>query len=331
MRIPKYPNMKLRHYLLLIFLLNFAVVKNAFSQENAQFSLFPFQQLYWNPATAAADGKTRVQIHNRWQWSGYQATLDNGGGPTSFVASAQVPLNFIKSAVGVHYVSNRLGASGNQEVQLSFARRFRIRENTLAIGARVGLYNRFIDYNLLRARDANDPLIGSGRVGQSQPDFAVGAYYDATNYFVGISVNHLNSAQFSLGTMATNPLKSNLYINAGYKWEPAYGWEIQPMVLFKSGLDFNLTPASVEGGVLVTYDEHFFGGVTYRSQDAVIGLFGINLLPSRALRLAGSYDLVTGFKDAKSPVSYEILLSYAMPAITLGGKKKIVRTPRFRH
>ena len=58
---------------------------------------------------------------------------------------------------------------------------------------------------------------------------------------------------------------------------------------------------------------------------------GINLLSNRALKIAFATDLVTGNKDAKSPISYEALLSYTLPAPSLGGKKKIVRTPRFRH
>ena len=122
-------DMKIRYNLVLMTLLNIAFVNDAMAQQDAQFSLFPFQQLYWNPATAAADGQTHLQIHNRWQWSGYQPTLDDGGAPTTLVVSAQVPLTFIKSAVGVHYVSDRIGASGNQEVQLSFARRFKVGDN----------------------------------------------------------------------------------------------------------------------------------------------------------------------------------------------------------
>ncbi len=305
---------------------------SANAQQDAQFSLFPFQQLYWNPAATASDGLTRLQIHNRWQWAGYQATFDDGGAPTTLVVSAQVPLNFIKSAVGLHYVKDKLGASGNQEVQLSYSKRLKIGDNSLSIGVRAGFYSRFIDYSVLRPRDTGDPLIGTGRVSQTQPDLALGVYYDATSYYVGVSVNHLSQSKFQLGTnSATNPLKSNIYINAGYRWEPVYGLEIQPMVMIKSGIDFNLKTASVEGGVLATYNEHFFGGVTYRLQDAVIGMAGINLLADRSLRIALAGDLITGGKDAKSPVSYEAILSYSLPAPSIGGKKKIVRTPRFRY
>jgi type IX secretion system PorP/SprF family membrane protein len=318
-------------YTFILFLLLAMATSSIQAQQDAQFSLFPFNQIYWNPAATAADGMSRVQLQNRWQWTGYQGTFDDGGAPNTLVASVQVPLNFIKSAVGVHYVSDRLGAMGSQEVQLSYSYKLKLGENSLAIGARAGVYNRFIDYTILRPRDSGDPLIPTGRVAQSKPDFAIGAWYDATTYYVGVSVNHINQAQFPLGTdKGSNPLKPNLYITAGYKWEPLYALEIQPVVMLKTGTDFNLNAASVEGGVIVTYDERFFGGVTSRLQDSFIGILGANLLSNR-FRIAGSFDATSFFKDIKSPSSYEILLSYSLPAPNLGGKKTIVRTPRFRY
>ncbi len=301
------------------------------AQQDAQFSLFPYNQIYWNPAATANDGQTRLQLHNRWQWAGYQGTFDNGGAPTTFVASAQVPLNFIKSAVGVHYVSDKLGAMGSQEIQLSYAYKLKLGDNTLAIGARAGVYSRSIDYNVLRARDAGDPLIQTGRVAQSKPDLALGLWYNAESYYVGVSVNHLNQSQFSLGSdKATNLLKPNLYITAGYKWEPLYALEVQPIVMLKTGTDFNLKAASVEVGGIVTYNEWLFGGATYRLSDSAVGILGVNLVSNR-LRIAGAFDLTTFGKDIKSPQSYEILLSYALPAPNLGRKKTIIRTPRFSH
>ncbi len=301
------------------------------AQQDAQFSLFPYNQLYWNPAATANDGQTRLQLHNRWQWSGYQGTFDDGGAPNTLVASAQIPLNFIKSAVGVHYVSDKLGAMNSQEVQLSYAYKLKLGDNTLAIGARAGIYSRAIDYTILRARDAGDPLIGTGRVAQSKPDLALGLWYDAAAYYVGVSVNHLNQSQFSLGSdKATNTLKPNMYVTAGYRFEPLYALEVQPVVMLKTGTDFNLKAASVEAGFIATYDERFFGGITYRLSDSVVGILGANLVSNR-LRIALAFDATVIFQETKSPQSYEILLSYALPAPNLGGKKTIVRTPRFRY
>jgi type IX secretion system PorP/SprF family membrane protein len=300
------------------------------AQQDPHFSLFTFNQLYLNPATAGADGTTRFQIINRMQWQGYQTTTGDGGAPNTLIFSGSVPLNFIKSAVGVHYVNDRIGATGSQEVQFSYAYKLNINDNSLALGARVGFQNRYIDFNKLIAREPGDPLIPVGRLGQTQPDIALGAFYDATTFYIGASVNHLNQPKFSLSGDANNALAPNAYITAGYRLEPIYGLEIQPLVLVKTPLGFSSQTFSVEGGVLATWDEWIFGGVTYRLQDSYNIIAGINLLSNKALRIGGSVDLVGRSRNIKAPASYEVMLSYSLPALTKG-KKTPVRTPRFRY
>jgi len=300
----------------------------AHGQQDPQFTLFNFNQLYFNPATAGADGTTRFQLLHRIQWAGYQTTTGDPGAPNTLVFSGSAPLNFMKSAVGVHYVNDRIGVTGSQEFQLSNAYRIDINDNTLALGARVGLQNRYIDFSKLIAREAGDPLIPAGRVAQSQPDLALGAFYDAATYYIGVSVNHLNKPSFNYGTATgDSPLEPNIYVNAGYRWEPVYGLEIQPMLLLKSPVAFNAKTLSVEGGVMATWNELIFGGVTYRLQESYNIIGGVNW---KSLRLGLAADLTGIGRTAKAPASYEVMLSYALPAFSRG-KKTIVRTPRFRY
>jgi type IX secretion system PorP/SprF family membrane protein len=305
-------------------------VLTAHAQQDPQFSMFMFNQLYYNPAYAGAEGQSRIQLHNRWQYAGYQATFDDGGAPNTFVASANIPLAAIKSGVGVHFIKDQIGPAGNQEIQLSYAYQININDNTLSLGIRAGLYNRFIDFGKLRARDSGDPLIATGRIAQTQPDFAFGAMYDASTFYVGLSVNHLNQAKFPFGTAtATNNLSPNVYLTGGYRWEPVYELEIQPMAIVKSEAKFNAKTLSFEAGILGTYNEQYFAGLMYRWQDAGVVMIGTNLLDNR-LRVAASYDLILSQKDLKSPNSFEVLLSYVLPTIKVG-KKSIIRTPRFRY
>jgi type IX secretion system PorP/SprF family membrane protein len=303
-------------------------MRNLQAQQDAQFSLFNFNQLYFNPAMAGADGVTRFQLLNRLQWQGYQTSAGDAGAPNTLMFSAAAPLNFIKSAVGVHYVNDRLGAMGSQEFQLSYAYRLNINDNTLALGVRAGMMSRFIDFSKLNPREQGDPLIPTGRIAQSRPDIAVGAYYDTPSYYVGVSVNHLNRAAYDFtSSSAENALAPNAYVTAGYRWEPLYGLEVQPMILLKSPSAFSAQTLSLEGGVMATWNETFFGGFTYRMGDAYNVLFGIDW---RSFRLGGAIDLTGVGRTAKEPASYEILLSYSLPAPSLN-KKKIVRTPRFRY
>lgn len=323
--------MRYPRLLLLSILSWFGQLSYVQAQQDAQFSLFMYNQLYFNPAAAGADGTTRFQLLNRIQWQGYQTTSGDGGAPNTLVFSGSVPLNYIKSAIGINYVNDRIGAMGSQEVQLSYAYRMNINDNILSLGAKVGFQNRYIDFSKLISREPGDPLIPAGRLGVTKPDISLGVFYDASTFYVGASVSHINQPTFNLGGSTGNSiLAPTAYITAGYRWEPLYGLEIQPLILVKSLTDFSPRTMSVEGGVMATWDEWLFGGITYRVQDSYNIMAGINLLGNRALRLAGAVDLTGGGRGAKAPASYEVLLSYALPALTKG-KKTIVRTPRFRY
>ena len=59
------------------------------------------------------------------------------------------------------------------------------------------------------------------------------------------------------------------------------------------------------------------------------GLVGANLLGG-SMRIGYAIDVIIGGKNAKSPMSHEVLLSYSLAALR-AGKKSIVRTPRYRY
>ncbi len=296
----------------------------AFGQQPTQFSQFQLNQLYFNPAAAGADGATRLLLMHRSQYSGYQGTFDEGGAPTTQFFSASVPIKNL--GVGFTAYNDKIGALTNQSFQLAAAYRLALSNGTLALGGSVGMYRMALNYNLLRPNEPGDPLIATGVVGEIHPDVNVGVRYETSGYYVGVSVNHLLPSKYKLGTeQASNPLVPTYYVNGGVNLEVGYLFEVQPFVMAKS----DLASFSVEGGAMVTYNQRYWAGASYRAQDAIIVMGGINLLQNQSLRLSGAYDIVTGATSLKAPSSFEVLLSYRLPAPKLG-KKTIVRTPRFR-
>ncbi len=297
----------------------------AYAQQPPQFSQFQLNQLYFNPAAAGADGVTRLQVIHRTQYAGYQGTFDAGGAPSTQLFSASTAIkNF---GIGFTAFNDKIGAWSNQSFQLAGAYRFALANGNLAVGASAGLYRSAIDYNILRARDDGDLLIGTGVVGEIHPDVNLGVRYETAGYYVGFSANHLLNAKYKLGQdLATNPLVPTYYLNGGLNLEIGYLFEVQPFAIVKS--DFS-SPIAIEGGVMGTYNQRYWAGISYRNQDALIFMGGINLMANQSLRLSGAYDLVIGAPSLKTPTSYEVMLSYQLPAPKLG-KKTIVRTPRFR-
>jgi type IX secretion system PorP/SprF family membrane protein len=296
---------------------------SAFGQQPAQFSQFQLNQLYFNPANAGGGGVTQFQLLHRSQYAGYQGTFDNGGAPTTQFFSASAPIKNL--GIGVTFYNDKIGALSNQSFQVAAAYRLALTSGTLSIGASAGIYRAALNYNLLRPGEPGDPLIATGTVTESHPDVNLGMKYETEAYYVGVSVNHLLKSEYKLGSnQATNPLIPVYYLNGGLNLEIGYLVEIQPFVLFKS----DLSSSSIEGGAMVTYNQRYWLGGGYRQGDAFIVMGGVNLMQNQALRLSGAYDIVTGGTTVKSPSSFEVLLSYRLPAPKFG-KKTIVRTPRF--
>lgn len=298
------------------------------AQKEAQFSQFSFNQIFFNPATAGKGDQTRVGLVYRSQYAGYKPThIDQGGSPSSQLITASLPMgNF---GLGIYALNDIQGALGQQDLQISAAYKLSLPKGVLSIGARGGLVRQSMDYDRLRPEfpDIEDPAFRTGTVSEMKPDFSVGIHYESEQYYAGASVTHLNKPEFRLGTEEVlNPLANIYYFNAGAYLSLGYMLEVQPLILAK------IIPGTIsaEGGALVTYDQRFFGGVTYRQQDVIaIVHAGAYLLGDQSLRLSGAYDIVSKGNKAKAPSSFEVMLSYAFGR-QKGGQKSIIRTPRFR-
>lgn len=299
----------------------------AFAQRDAQFSLFSLNQLYLNPAAAGAGGVTRFQLMHRTQYAGYQGSnaRDDGGALSTQLFSFSMPIkNF---GIGFYGVNDRTGPMSYQDFKVSASYHVPMMGGNLQFGASAGLFRQSLDYGKLDPREEDDPLIQASNISQMNPDIAAGVRFENETFYLGASLNHLLQPKYTLGSdQATNPLKRTVYVNGGVNMELGYLLDLQPIVLVKT----DLSSVSVEGGATLTYNKRFWVGGTYRQQDAfAILMGGVYLLSDQSLRLSGAYDLVIGGKKAKSPSSFEVLLSYDLPSPKFG-KKTIVRTPRFR-
>ena len=314
-----------RKILVLIVLL--AVIKPVLGQQDPQFSQYMFNDLYNNPAYSGVMGVTNLSVLFRSQWTGYTGTYDEGGAPTSFIASFNTPIFRIRSGAGFYFVNDKIGPQNNIQFMGSYAYHLGVGNGKLSFGVRAGIFGQSIDFTQYRPVNIDDPLLLNGKESQYRPDMGVGIYYKAENYYGGVSLNHILKSQFDFGSDSLkNALENNMVINGGYRYELNYDIILTPTLLVKT--DF--VSYSFDISVLGTYREKFWGGLSYRQSEAIVALLGINLLKDKSLKLGYSFDYVIQAQKAKQATSHELLLSYNMPAVT-GGGKKIIRTPRFRH
>ena len=305
----------------------------ALAQQDPQFSLYMYNPLYYNPAAAGSEGVSRLQLTHRTQYLGYQPTVaSDGGAQSTQLLSFNMPLAKLKGGIGIYALNDKLGANINQAVQVSYAYRMALKNGTLALGVQAGLYNRGINYGeLFRPGEPGDPGIPTGLVSQAKPDFSAGVYYNTTDYWLGVSVTHLNAAKYSFITdRSTEPLDRTVNLTAGYRLGLGYAIDVQPSVLLQYTTAGGIGSSSLTANLIGTYDNRIWAGAGYRLGDAVMITGGINLMRNNALRVGYSLDLVAGGTQIKSLTSHEILVAYALPAPDVR-KKPIIRTPRFRY
>jgi len=320
------------YFLITLFTLGLGLQVSA--QQDAQFSQFMFNQLYLNPAIAGIDNRfTHFNLIHRRQWVGYSTTLDgDGGAPVSTVLSATMPINTIRSGVGIHILNDALGPITNNDIQLSYAYHHALNSGArLSLGMRGGFYNQTFDFGKLRPNEPNDPLIiGRGRESQFVPDFAVGIYYSAQKYFAGISANHLFQPSFEYGTtFAISPLERSYTMLGGGEVVLSPNLSMRPSAIVKTNLR---NVVSYEGALLFDVVRKYYAGASFRDLgpiSSVSMLIGASILKNNSMNIGYAFDYEITGAAAKAATSHELRIGYRIPA-----PKKTelfnIRTPRFR-
>jgi len=93
--------------LLLLFFISSSWV---YGQQDAQFSQYMFNTLFYNPAYAGVEGLTSIQLVARTQWTGFSTSFDGGGGnPNTQIVSFNAPILKFRSGFGLYVLNDKLG------------------------------------------------------------------------------------------------------------------------------------------------------------------------------------------------------------------------------
>lgn len=303
------------------------------AQQDAQFTQYMFNPLYYNPAFAGlAKGNTLTAIH-RSQWFGYDGTINSGGAPTTQMISYNGASGFWNGGLGFHVVNDNLGPSSNLEFQVSGSYFLDLPNGgSLSIGLRAGVFSSNIDFDEIVVVDPRDGFGNlSGKESQIRPDIGVGILYRNGNFFGGFSTNHLIQPEFDFGQdQIANQLLRHYYLTAGYDYVLTPEITITPTLLFRSiGFDAFSWDLSVVG----RFRDQLWAGVAYRQTESASILVGYNMLKDKSLALAYAVDVVLTERSSKEPTSQEVMLIYTFKTKNkvrnLG--RNIIRTPRYRY
>lgn len=303
------------------------------AQQDAQFTQYMFNPLYYNPAFAGlSKGNTLTAIH-RSQWFGYDGTINSGGAPSTQMISYNSTSNFWNGGLGFHVVNDNLGPSSNLEFQVSGSYFLDLPNGaSLSIGVKAGMFSSSIDFDEIVVVDPRDGVGNlSGKESQVRPDIGLGILYRNGNFFGGFSTNHVIQPKFDFGQdQIANQLLRHYYLTAGYDYALTPEITITPTFLLKS-IGFNAV--SWDLSVIGRFRDQLWGGVSYRQSESASAMVGYNVLKDKSLALAYAVDIILTERSSKEPTSQEVMLIYTFKTKNrvrnLG--RNIIRTPRYRY
>ena len=301
-----------------IFILILGVVSVTVSaQQDPQFSQNMFNKLANNPGFAGSRGNISTSVLHRSQWMGFG---DDGGAAAStqnFSIDAELP--FLYGGVGLNIVKDNIAEFSNLGLQASYAYRTELGIGQIGMGMSVGMYQSGINGGALKPAQSGDAAIPTGEVKGSSLDIGAGIYYNTQDVYVGLSSAHMTEPTVEWSDGQDFDLVRHYFLIAGYYHELNPVLSLNPSIYLKSDgatsqLDINTN---------LIYNNRMWGGVSYRLDEGLILLAGMNV--NDDLRFGIGYD-VTMVNPMSN--SLEIMLGYNFKIKTNKAVSKY-KNPRF--
>lgn len=262
----------------------------------------------YNPAILASYSEINLSGLHREQWIG----MPNAPQTTYFSANTPFVFDGKKYAAGIQFFNDNAGIFSTQNVNLQLAYKLSVYDADLFLGSNLGFVNQTIHGDSVRQitseyHDINGDLaIPKQSVSDLAPDVSIGGYYKYKKISLGLSISHLFSPELQLDDYVKSYIGRVLYFNGGYEMIlPNTRYILKPSFLFKS--DFVSMQTDISA--ILERDEKYWGGLSWRYQDAVVVFLGMNFLQGVTAGL--SYDISTTKIISNSAGSFEFFMRYS--------------------
>jgi type IX secretion system PorP/SprF family membrane protein len=304
------------------------------AQQRAQYSNFALNNYLQNPAITGIEDYTDIKLGFRNQWVGVE------GAPRTYYFSAHMPINKknvttqvntrmrngkkvktisqrkdnskghkIKPHQGLGFIaeSDKSGAISRTNLNLTYAYHLPVSRNVkVAAGAGAGILNYNINTLYLNLDNTSDGVLSSPALKNTQLDLTFGLWAYSQNFFGGISASQFVSKKrdFIKSLEANSGLQPHYFISGGYKVNVSGAFALVPSVLVKVAQP---SPLSVDINLKAVFQDRIYVGGTYRKEDALSAIAGVNIGPTLAMGYA--YDATTSELSPFSQGSHEVVLN----------------------
>lgn len=289
-----------------------------FAQQNKLLTHFIFDKMSVNPGATGvgmSDGICGTSIF-RNQWNRV------AGAPNSGLLNAEGNFSrYFNGGVGMSFYHDAIGNFRQNNLVLNYSYHLELGDGLMGIGLGLGMVSYGVQGDWLTPDDNPDDPSLPQQVTEVNLDGNFGVYYlHNKGWYGGISSTHIPAAELDLVNVQT---ARHYFLMGGYRYNKAFDVE-------ELALDFNAMARtefiefSYDLNVRAIWDNMFWGGMTFRADDAIGLMAGIEF---KNFIVGYSYDISTNALATVSRGSHEILFKYCYllppPAITKS------RNPRY--
>ena len=291
----------------LLTILLVAVIGSVQAQQDKLVTHFIFDKMSINP------GKTGLDLYNGiCATSIYRNQWDKvNGAPNSAILNIESNLSrFLPGGIGINFYHDAIGFSRQNNLLLNYSYPVQIgRAGVLGVGVGIGIMNYGMDPNWVPPTSNVDPTLPVG-FAATGVDANFGLYFQAKNYYVGLSSTHLTESE--LTKAVSNVTQSyqtarHYYLMGGYKFKDVANGTIDAQMLVRT--DLIKFSADLNARYLFKMDgKDAYGGLSFRTSDAVAVMLGYSPMPK--LQVGYSYDITINKLASVSRGSHEMMVKY---------------------
>lgn len=307
----------------------------AVAQQKPHYTQYVMNQYILNPAISGIENYMDVKLSHRHQWTGIQdnpvttyltvhapiGKKDYRTTATSYSIPGENPRGTSywqeyqasepHHGLGFQVVNDQTGPLNNFSAYATYAYHLGLSPRAnISAGFGVGITKLSLNAAKLDFANPMDPAVAnSSIINRVRPDLSAGIYLYSADYFVGVSAQQVipQNIEFSDNTVKETGGKAvpHLFATAGFRTMMGEDFNLIPSVLVKY---ISPVKPQVDLNAKLMYRDVVWLGATYRTEDAIAGMVGLNI--SNKLNVGYAYDYTTSGLSNYSKGTHEIMVGF---------------------
>lgn len=291
-------------------------INTATAQQEAQFTQYLDNMMYYNPAYAGSNDALNVSLLHRQQWAGFK------GAPMSTTLGVHSPLPN-NLGVGLSVLNDRVGPVNATWINADFSYSLKIsNKERLSFGLKGGVNLLNGDISSLYKHDQADDVLNIRYKNQARFNVGAGVYYHSDQFFAGIAIPRIID-NIKDANQLVNPKyisQRHYYFTIGGYIEANRSLKIRPSAMVKMTQN---APVAIDANLAFILSDNLWLGANYRVLESA-GIY-VQFLVSKQTKIGYAFEFSTSQLRSHNAGTHELMISYNV----LSKKRRAATTRHF--